>query len=115
MYRDGYCSTVQLEKISKYPKFPSVSDLFNKLPSTGVQCGFQKDNIVLFLLLWKMPVTMSKKADCKTASRFSFYFEKRKTKKNRQINRYVWKYIPQSVNSLDSEILNGFFSFTSLL
>lgn len=36
MYRDGYYSIVQLEKISKYPKCPSVSDLFNKLPSTGV-------------------------------------------------------------------------------
>ena len=76
MYRDGYCSIVQLEKISKYPKCPSVSDLFNKLPSTGVQCGCQKDNVDLYLLSWKMPVTMSKKADCKTASRFSFYFEK---------------------------------------
>lgn len=85
------------------------SDLFNKLPSTGVQCGCQKDNVDLYLLSWKMPVTMVKKQIAKQPTDFPFILKKRKTKKNRQINRYVWKYIPQSVNSLGGEILNGFF------
>lgn len=55
-----------------------------------------------------MPIT-----DYKTASSFSFHFgkTKTKTKKKRQTNRYMWKYICQSVNkwlSLGGKILNEF-------